>query len=295
MSKRYSDLQSHLKEKGSLAGRPPWGFFIIGDKYDKTLIPDPAKVKYLKGMVRRALRGDTFSSIARWLELEGVETMHGTKWMQNTVSGILRSPSLKGQRIDAAGKVELKHEGIMSSAEWNELQAALDARPGRRGKITVETALLTGVIFCDRCRSPMYRHRSASKRRDGTRPAPYVSYRCMVTNQEPSQCRNVVVLDDIEAWVDLWFTGLGPFAKTEIVEQVVIPGDEHLAEIAELEAELRELDFDSPNYEDRHRSLLVERARLKALPAEPAKVIEHPTGVTVGQVWAGLDDQAKHN
>jgi hypothetical protein len=42
-------------------------------------------------------------------------------------------------------------------------------------------------------------------------------------------------------------------------------------------------------------TLLVERARLKALPAEPAKVIEHPTGVTVGQVWAGLDDQAKRN
>jgi hypothetical protein len=58
---------------------------------------------------------------------------------------------------------------------------------------------------------------------------------------------------------------------------------------------VRELDFDSPHYEDRHRSLLVERARLKALPAEPAKVIEHPTGVTVGQVWAGLDDQAKRN
>jgi DNA invertase Pin-like site-specific DNA recombinase len=239
VSKRYSDLQSHLKDKGSLAGRPPWGFIVVGDKYDKTLVPDPAKVKYLKGMVSRALRGDTFSSIARWLELEGVETVHGKKWMQNTVSGILRSPSLKGRRIDAAGKVELKHEGIMSSAEWNELQAALDARPGRRGKITAETALLTGVIFCDRCHSPMYRHRSASKRKDGTRPAPYLAYRCMVTNQEPSQCRNSVVLEDIEAWVNLWFTGLGPFAKTEIVEQVVIPGDEHLAEIAELEAELR--------------------------------------------------------
>lgn len=295
VSKRYSDLQSHLKEKGSLAGRPPWGFNVVGDKYGKTLVPDPAKVKYLKGMVNWALRGDTFSSIARWLELEGVETVHGKKWMQNTVSGILRSPSLKGRRIDAAGKVELKHEGIMTSAEWNELQAALDARPGRRGKITAETALLTGVIFCDRCHSPMYRHRSASKRKDGTRPAPYVTYHCMVTNQGPSQCRNTVVLKDIEAWVDLWFTGLGPFANTEIVEQVVIPGDEHLAEIAELEAELRELDFDSPHYEDRHRSLLVERARLKALPAEPAKVIEHPTGVTVGQVWAGLDDQAKRN
>jgi site-specific DNA recombinase len=189
--------------------------------------------------------------------------------------------------------VELKHEGIMTSAEWNELQVALDARPGRRGKITAETALLTGVIFCDRCHSLMYRHRTGSKRKDGTRPAPYVTYHCMVTNQAPSQCRNSVVLEDIGVWVDLWFTGLGPFAKTEIVEQAVIPGDEHLADIAELEAELRELDFGSLKCEDRHRSLLVERARLKALPAEPAKVIERPTGFTVGQVWARLDDQAK--
>jgi site-specific DNA recombinase len=294
-SKRYSDLQNHLKEKGSLAGRPPWGFIVVGDRYNKTLAPDPAKVKYLRGMVKRALRGDTYSSIARWLELEGVETVQGKKWVQNTVSGILHSPSLKGRRLDAQGKVELKHEGIMSSAEWNELQAALDTRPNRRGKITAETALLTGIIFCEGCGSPMYRHRGATKRKDGTKPAPWVAYRCNETNHAPSQCRNNVVLADIEEWLDLWFTGFGPFAKTEIVEQVVIPGDEHVAEIAELEAEIKELDFDSSDYDKRLKDLLAERARLKALPAEPGKVIEHPTGITVGNVWQGLDDQAKRN
>jgi len=46
---------------------------------------------------------------------------------------------------------------------------------------------------------------------------------------------------------------------------------------------------------DTQRSLLVERARLKALPARPAKVMEHATGVSVGQVRAGLDDRARRN
>ena len=37
------------------------------------------------------------------------------------------------------------------------------------------------------------------------------------------------------------------------------------------------------------------RARLKALPTEPTQVVERPTGETVGEVWAGLTDEAKRS
>ena len=138
----------------------------------------------------------------------------------------------------------------------------------------------------------MYRHRSYSQRKDGTR-LHNLYYRCTGTDKAPSRCRNSIPLDDVEAFVNLWFTEDGPFARTEIVETVVVNGADHSAELAEIDADLRALDFDEPDWERKQKALITERNRLKALPAEPSRVEEHPTGKTVGEVWASLSDVAK--
>ena len=89
-------------------------------------------------MVDRALRGDTLASIARWLDTTGVLPVQApkptrrqtepTRWDPKTVVQILRNPALKGRRLEN-GEVVLKHEGIMSAEEWDNLQAVLGARP----------------------------------------------------------------------------------------------------------------------------------------------------------------------
>ena len=84
--------------------------------------------------------------------------------------------------------------------------------------------------------------------------------------------------------------GEGAVRRTEIVETITVSGNNHAEDIAEIESDIYDLDFDAPDYSQRHATLLSERARLRSLPTEPAQVIEHPTGRTVGDVWASLDD-----
>jgi hypothetical protein len=140
----------------------------------------------------------------------------------------------------------------------------------------------------------MYRYRSVHPRKDGSKNV-HEYYKCKGIDQEPSTCRNLVRVDLIEQWVNGWFTEDGPFAETEIVEMVVVPGSDHSAEIAEVEAQIRNLDLDDPNYDQALESLRIERNNLKALPAEVAKIEQRPTGYTVGQVWAalGADDRRR--
>jgi len=290
--KRYADARAAIKSNKSFYGRVPWGYRVEGDKYSKTLAVDPDKRRYLQGMVERALNGDTYLSICRWLDSEGVKTDQGDHWSPKSVAGILRNQALKGRYVDADGRPIVTFTGLLDAGEWNELQRALGR--GHRGKTTSETALLHGVIVCAVCGLSMTRHTIKAERKDGTK---HVStyYRCKGTAISPSTCSNMVSLEDTDAWVDQWFTqdGFG-LASTEIIETVTVPGADHAAEAAEVDADLRALDFDAPDWKAQQDALLAERNRIKALPSSPTTT-ERPTGVTVGEVWQSLDTDGRRS
>jgi hypothetical protein len=137
----------------------------------------------------------------------------------------------------------------------------------------------------------MYKQRSTKRKNNKTYTS--IHYRCKGDDRNPSTCRNGIRQDEIESFVNLWFTEDGPFAGTEIVETILVNGDEHSDEITEIEAEIHGLDLDDPDYDRKLKSLRAERTRLKELPAEPSKVEERPTGKAVGDVWSTLSDAAK--
>ena len=310
---RQANARVKVSANSGFIGKPPFGFRVTGERYARVLELDPVLEPYLRGMVERALRGDTLSSIGKWLDSEGIRpTTKSTRkrrtndgWHHASVTKVLRSPALKGRRMSEDGRTVLhKHEGIMTPAEWNELQQALDGRSSRRGPTSVETALLTGSITCALCAGPMWRHKRASTRKETGTTNSCFYYRCTGTSQEPSKCRNMIRLTDVEQWVNDWFTitdtvtldgdvVLGSFGNTEIVELVTVNGHDHADEIAELELELRGLNYDAPDFLTKQSTLMAERNRLKSLPVEPSKLIERPTGVKVGDAWARLDDAAR--
>ena len=289
IKERYEDAKDTVRANGGYLGRPPFGFEMGSEgKYRKTLVLVRSLVPVLQGMVERALRGDTLLSIAQWLDTVAPKD---AKWNQTSVKQILKNPALKGRQYDRDGRVSYKHEGVLTSAEWDELQKAMNRGSGRRSPAT-ETAMLTGSITCALCGGPMYRIKSATKRKDGTSNVNFY-YRCKgLKDSEPSTCKNMVKQADIEDWLDLWFTG-ETFGGTEIVEVVTINGDGHESEIAEIAAEIRDLDLDDPKYLDKQAKLLAERKRLQEMPATPTEVREVPTGKTVGDVWASLDHAAR--
>jgi hypothetical protein len=118
----------------------------------------------------------------------------------------------------------------------------------------------------------------------------YTYYRCHGDERNPSQCRNMIRLEDLDAKVDNYVTNtLGRWRR---YETITIPGHGHDDEIAEVEHDLRELDFDDPEFASKQAALLAERTRLRELPMTPARTDKRPTGDTIGEYWQTLEDDA---
>lgn len=292
-SKRYRDTRAYLASRGSLLGRPAWGFRIVGSKAAKSLAPDPARVGYLNELIDRALAGETLADLVRWLDAEAVadpaaRPRHGGKWSPKSLSQILRNPSLAGRRQDDDGHTLVHHEPVISAEKFDRLQAALDASPKRRGPTRNAPALLTDVLHCSLCGRIMHARRTYGRRRkDGTRPL-WVGYRCDGTPAEPSTCRNMIPAAEIEDWVNGTMSDPGMYGNLKIIERTFVPPRGHAAEIAEIEADLRSLDWDDPDFAERQAALLAERARLTALGTEPAHYEDRETDETVADRWTRL-------
>jgi len=349
-SKRYADTREFLRDQKSLMGKSCWGFMIVGPKAQKTLSPDPSRVRHLLGMIEMAEAGDSMTDIAAWLDGEGVSPAGEkgcTRWDPKSVSQVLRNEVLHGVRREN-GQILLRHEGVISKERWDALQAKLDSSLKRRGPTRNDPMMLTDSIYCAKCRGVMHGRRLRSrnvprqhqerdaeiyaKAKDGVThqklaeqygisrqritdivgiydrlangqevtPHEWAGYRCDGKPREPSTCRNMVPADDIEAWVDKWFTipaaeGGSGFADVEIMESVYIPAQGRADEIDEVEQEIKELDLDALDYDERHAELRAERARLIALGTEPAHTEDRPTGIKLGDYWRILDAAGKRD
>lgn len=217
------------------------------------------------------------------------------------MSQVLRNPILAGRRMSRGGRTLLKVEPVIDAATWKRLQDVLDSNPRRRGATSSDPALLTGVLYCSKCSGVMYRRQSVKqKRKDGTRPV-HEYYRCDGTAREPSKCRNMIRRAELDAHVDWMMTGgLEGVGDLEIVERVTIHGHGHEDEISEVNRDMAELlsrytadEVSEDDYDARMTALRAERSRLRALPSEPDRVDDRPTGVTVAEHWRTLDSEGK--
>lgn len=298
IQERSVRAQRYLRSNGYLVGRPPFGYRIvcaercgkIGQecRHHKTLGPDPRLVPYVSEMASRYLNGATFTSICEWLDSEGIKPSGGGVWKQKTVRTVLSNPVLIGRRKDGQGRTILRFEPILDQVTFKRLQARLEATRAKpaRGATAEAPALLAGVIHCAWCGRVMYRRSMYNVRKDGSKQY-NLYYRCDGSLRDRSTCKNMIPLKEADDWVSSWFAGT--IGHLELTERMVIPGHNHEDEIAEVAAEIRDLDLDDPDYLVKQSALMAERKRLKELPAAPSEIVERPTGVTVGQHWGGLD------
>jgi site-specific DNA recombinase len=283
---RSAGTRAFLRERASLIGLPPFGYKIVKDDGRKTLAPDPDLTPYLLGMVRKYLDGESLTDICHWLDSQNVKPPRSDKWSQKSVGQLLRNKILIGRRIEN-GRTVLHVEPIIDWPTFNALQSKLDNAPRRRGMSSGDTALLTQVAFCGKCGGPMYRIRD----KQGT------SYRCSTSpkatgaDRYRSVCRNMIPLAELDDWTDEHVRTV--LDGNEVLEKITVPGTGHQDEIDQVEAELRSLDFDAPDFADDQARLLAERKRLMILPGEPDKVITRRTGRTYAEVWASLDKDGR--
>jgi hypothetical protein len=288
-SQRYRRMQAHLRSKGAHVGSVPFGYRITGEEKAKQLVPDPTEADTIRAAVALYLGGKSLRAVCAYLDGTGVRPKAGGPWFPKSLSWLFRNPILVGRHLDASGKTVLRVPPILDRATWDALQTEMDRKANRKGVVSGSTAMLTGIAVCVACGGPMYFLNSGNRRQDGTK-VDHKYYRCAGTPKEHSKCRNLYPAEELEERVDRFMTRtLGRWPR---YETVVTPGSGYEDEIAEVERDLRELDFDDPGFVDKQAVLLAERARLRALPGTPATAERRPTGDTIGEHWATLETQA---
>jgi Recombinase zinc beta ribbon domain/Recombinase len=262
----------------------------INQTLTKTLEPDPVLVPYAKGMAERYLNGATYTAICEWLDSEDIRPSGGGMWQQKTVRLILSSPTLIGRRKH--GGTVVKFDPILDMLTFRRLQARLATNP-RRPIVSADAAAFAGVLFCAKCGRAMHRRRVFNTRKDGSRQYNEY-YRCDGTAREPSTCKNMMPMVELDATVEASFAS--EFGDKPWLERVPNLGEDYSAELDEVKEALSELmsDWNSDlisddEYDSRFRELRAERDRLASLPPKGPSVEWVDTGKTLGGHWAELD------
>jgi DNA invertase Pin-like site-specific DNA recombinase len=301
-SERTRMTQSDLRSLNALVGRPPFGYRVIclngcgpvngKHEHPKTLEPDPKLASYVLGMVDRALAGQTLTSICEWLDAAGVKPpgKNTPIWQLKSVRDILRNPALIGRRKNAKGKTILKFTPILDDTDkWRALQHKLDSMP-KRGAASPDTALLTGVIFCAKCKGIMHRRRVFNLRKDGTRQY-NAYYRCDGTVRKHSTCKNMIPLADVDARIE---EELMTFSEWPYIKNEFVPGrKDYQDEIDDIEEKIDDLDKRDPDYLSKHAALYDELMRWTNKQPERGRYTPIDTHMTIGEAWDSWDVPAR--
>lgn len=146
-SRRIRRKHEELAEQGRVSGG---GTRAYGWEADKTTVRlDEAEV--VRECARRFLAGESTRSICMDLNERGVATATGKKWAPQTMTRMLRSARISGQR---------EHKGeIVADAEWEALIGREDgeqiraklADPNRRTNKSARRYLLVRLLKCWNC------------------------------------------------------------------------------------------------------------------------------------------------
>lgn len=83
-----------------------------------------------------------------------------------------------------------------------------------------------------------------------------------------------------------------------VMRQVFAPGNDHSAELADVQLRLKQLgaeDLDDEEYDRRLAELRAERDRIRELPIEPGRVDWIDTGETYARKWESLDGLGRND
>jgi site-specific DNA recombinase len=284
-SARVRSSQEALAKQGRwVGGRPPYGFRAIcichelpkcpkgKDDCDgwKLTTDEKGTAIVVREAARRVIAGESPNAVTADFNRRGVLSADGKLWKALSLRRILHKPVLL--------------QGILTSAEWSQLQSALAERKRNKYVRTLgRDAITLDLVFCGRCGAKIYRWnnegrtfgrcRNELKRSEALEPChlPAVPYDLLKD----------VVTKDIQAHADdLIETRVTDATRRLRVEQIE-------TELIELAAELAARRINRAEFTERQIKLLDERDALETADSFPEWEI---TGETVGQRWERLSD-----
>ena len=166
-------LQRLLKADWS-CGVVPFGYC----KVDGKLVEVPEEAALVRRIFKLYLRLKSLRAVTTQLNKEGVQTRKGNHWHGNVVRGILVNPVYTGANVygrHAKGDTRLKpreewivvpgmREPMVAQGTFEAVQKVIDANKPRKRSPAGAPALLSGLLRCGKCMSPMY---ASTTRRHG--------------------------------------------------------------------------------------------------------------------------------
>lgn len=270
-----------IKANGAWDGHPPFGLASVGEKHHKRLVVTDEGRRVIPLIYARVIERRTLTKIAR--EVAGIL---GRPVWARTISGWIRNPAYRGavseydKPTQTYGRVKYRYDPpLVDAATWKLANDELDSRPSNsRGKRYVRKdqqtgkktytpdaagrAFLASILTCGRCHGPMYRANAVSKRKNSP-DVKCLYYRCYGAGHDRKSCgAPMVPLDQADALAIRLMLGL----NIPIPVTILIPGENHDAQIEAVKFELRDLDVDDADYMDKHAALMGRLAELRARP-----------------------------
>jgi site-specific DNA recombinase len=162
-------------------GQRPFGYESDG----MTLRPSEAGIA--KEAVERFIAGYGLVGIARWINEQGVATVMGKgPWQVSTTRQLLRSARLSGQ-VERHGEIvgPAQWPAIVTPEQTHAVRSILDD-PSRRQQRTARRFLLSRMLICSHCHSPM----------TGETKAPAARYVCKPAPHRPQACGRISIVSE---------------------------------------------------------------------------------------------------
>lgn len=156
--RKHEEIAASGKVSGG--GSRPYGY------EDDKLTVRPAEAAIVTECAKRLLAGEPVRSIAADLIARGVPTSTGGKWSPQTLTRMLKSARISGQR-EHRGEIAATATwpGIISIEDGMAMRALL-ANPERRTNKAARRYLLGGILVCSHCGERLVaRPRSGGQRR----------------------------------------------------------------------------------------------------------------------------------
>jgi site-specific DNA recombinase len=240
-SERILLSQQRARDDGQPHGGPrPFGWLAIGvegrngGRSWDTRQHDPDEAELIRQAASDVLKGDTITTIAKRWNAAGVpQTRGGAGWHPTTILSVLRSPRNAGLSGYKGSTTPGDWPPIIPVDTWERLCFELDRRRSRFAIAPRRRSLLSGVLVCGRCGTPLMHGRTR-----GT-----VTYRCKKGPGAAGCGRLQIAGDALEALViEATFTYVdGPELRSALASRDDAKVVAIRADLASLDVRRREL------------------------------------------------------
>lgn len=303
IEERTSKGRARIRESGRAAGRPPYGYRIVRRDGAAYFDIDPEAAENVREIAKAIIDGMTVADVVHLLnrfevpspsvyadKRAGRTPKTSGKWTGYVLTGILRSPAMRGMRTRrekgskqavevyrADGTPDIIAPALLDASTWYRLQEALDSR-AQSHQPARKDILLTGMVRCSVCGKTA--GHSSRRERNGSL---YRVYQAPCSHVSSAAHR-------LEEHVEREF--LAAVGSARIQHKVVTKPRDVRAALADVERGIEGLTAlamtDPGNAAELGPRLSALRAQREALKAEqerPCGVQYIDTGETFADVW----------